>query len=62
MSTIPATVATNALPAPPLILGITQPDLEKICEEQDRSREAIKERFGVLNIVSELIREARDEQ
>jgi hypothetical protein len=36
-------------------------DLRKVCDEQDRAREALKRKLGIVEVAVDLVREARDE-
>jgi hypothetical protein len=36
-------------------------ELRKVCAQQDRAREALKRKLGVVDVAVDLVREARDE-
>ena len=36
-------------------------DLRKVCADQDRAREALKRKVGIVEVAVDLVREARDE-
>ncbi|WP_254509946.1 hypothetical protein [Anatilimnocola floriformis] len=57
MSTIPSPkIATNQPPR----AAKSKDELRAMYAEQDRARDALKKKLGVVNVVVELIREGRD--
>ena len=61
MSTTPTAGRIKSSPKPPLIVK-SKEELRKMYEEQDRAREALKQRIGIVNVAVDLIREGREEK
>jgi hypothetical protein len=60
MDDAPNTAAPESTPSPSNG-PVSNEELHRVCEEQDRAREALRRKLGVVGVAVDLVREARDE-